>query len=143
MNIRHATLGITAAAAIVSPFLFSERSKVNLNEVHPDLRIVAECAIKETPIDFAVIDGMRTEEEQRRNMANGVSWTLRSRHLEGKAIDFAAYVNGRITFNEDYYPPIAEAFNKCSLKHRIPIIWGGGWKVRDWGHIELDRRAYP
>jgi len=133
-------LGVGAAASI---FVFSERSRLNLDEVHPDLRAVAECAIRETTVDFAVIDGMRTEEEQRRNVSNGVSWTLRSRHLEGKAIDFAAFVGGKISFNPDYYVPVAQAFNTCSLKLGIPIIWGGAWKVRDWGHIELDRRKYP
>lgn len=147
--IRQTVLGVTAAVAIVSPFFFGERSRLNLSEVHPDLRIVAECAIRETPNDFTVIDGMRTEEEQRKNVSNGRSWTLRSRHLEGKAIDFALAIKGKVVMNdklyppEIYYPPIAESFNGCSRKLGIPIIWGGEWKVRDWGHIELDRREYP
>lgn len=137
---RYAMLGMGAAASL---FAFSERSRLNLNEVHPDLQAVSECAIKETPVDFAVIDGMRTEEEHLRNVAYGKSWTLRSRHQDGKAIDYAAVIGGKITFIPEYYIPIAAAFNLCSQKLHIPIIWGGEWKQKDYGHIELDRRKYP
>lgn len=144
MSLARPVLTLSAVAvATVSAYYFGERSKTNLQGIHPDLAKVAQCALSRTPFDFTVIDGMRTEEEQRANMAKGVSWTLRSRHLTGKAIDFAAMNGSKITFEPRFYPPIADAFASCSLDLRVPIVWGGSWKTRDWGHIELDRRTYP
>ena len=143
MNLRQAGLGIAAAAVIVSPFFFGERSRLNLNEVHPHLQIVAECAIKRTTVDFVVVDGGRTDTEHKINVANGKSWVKRSRHQDGMAIDFAALKGGKITFLHEYYPPIVYAFKECSKELNIPIVSGADWKVKDMMHIELDRKTYP
>lgn len=138
---RAATTGALVVTLVLFPF--SDRSKINLIGVDDPLIVVTTCAHEETKGGFDVIDGMRTEEEHKVNLAAGRSWALRSRHQDGKAIDFIAKVNGRGTFDAKYYPAIAQAFADCSKKHGIPIIWGGEWKERDWGHIELDRRTYP
>ncbi len=134
---------VGAVVASIVTYQFSDRTKLNLEGVHPHLVTVTQCAHDLTKGGFTVTDGMRTKEEQKKNVAAGVSKTLRSRHLTGHAIDFAAHRNGKITFEDIYYPPIANAFNECSIKHSVPIIWGGEWKWKDWGHIELDRRKYP
>lgn len=133
-----AVLGVSVAA-----YAFSERSILNLKGVEAPLVKVAECAIRNTEVDFGVIDGLRTEEEQRANIARGVSWTMRSRHLEGKAIDVLAY-NGKMgSYSPPLYHKINEAFQACSKKLGIPIVWGGNWKQADLMHFELDRRTYP
>lgn len=41
--------------------------------------------------DHSIIDGVRTVEEQKKNVAKGVSKTMRSKHLEGKATDSMPY----------------------------------------------------
>lgn len=140
---RPAMAATVTAAVAIGAYQFTERSRINLEGVQPPLITVTQCAYDETKAGFVVIDGMRTEEEQKRNVAGGVSWTLRSRHLTGHAIDFAALHNGKVTFEPKFYPPIADAFNRCSIQHGIPIIWGGEWKQKDYGHIELDRKTYP
>ena len=139
------TTGLTIAALIVSTFAYSQRSILNLQEVREPLQIVSECAAHEIPKPYGmiIVDGGRTVSEQKINVANGKSWTMRSRHLEGAAIDFAATIDGKVTYDPAPYYTIAEAFNKCSLKHDIPIVWGGIWKVKDLMHIELDRKRYP
>lgn len=129
--------------AAISGFVFSSRSTGNLSEVHKDLQILADCAIKKTPVDFVVIDGLRTAQEHLINVANGRSWTKRSRHQDGLAIDFAAYVDGKITYKSKYYKPIADAFYACGEKHDIRITWGGEWRAQDLMHIELHRKDYP
>lgn len=137
---------IAAALALcvsLSGYVYSQRSILNLQETRVEMQTVAECAIRITPIDFVIVDGGRTAAEHKINVANGKSWTTRSRHQDGAAIDFAAYVNKRITYEPQYYPPIAEAFNKCSRQLGIPIVWGGEWRVKDLMHIELDRKRYP
>jgi len=143
MSFRTKALGAVCMACIAaSGYVFSQRSLDNLNEVHPHLQKLSECALEKTPTDFVVVDGWRSDEEHARNVANGVSWTKRSRHQDGMAIDVAAYVNGKITYDTSYYVGIAGAFYFCSEKLDIPIVHGGEWRVKDYMHIELDRKVY-
>lgn len=137
--------GLTIAAMILATFGYSQRSITNLNEVQEPLQIVTVCARQELPtgLSMIVVDGGRTLEEHKINVANGKSWITRSRHQDGAAIDFAATVNGKVTYDLRYYQPIVHAFKLCSQKHNIPIISGYDWKVKDAMHIELDKRFYP
>jgi peptidoglycan L-alanyl-D-glutamate endopeptidase CwlK len=144
-KIPHGKKGLTIAALVLSTFAYSQRSITNINEVREPLQTVTVCArlaIKE-PLGFIVVDGGRTLEEHKINVANGKSWIRRSRHQDGAAIDFAATIHGKVTYAPEPYYKIADAFSKCSLKHDIPIIWGGSWRVADLMHIELDKKRYP
>lgn len=144
MSFRTKAVGaICAVCVVASGYVFSQRSILNLQETRIEMQQVAECAIRRTPVDFVVVDGGRTEAEHRINVANGKSWTTRSRHQDGAAIDVAAWVDKRITYDPGPYIMIAAAFKVCSAELQIPIIWGGDWKVRDMMHFELDRRYYP
>lgn len=129
--------GICAGCIAVSGYVFSARSLDNLKEVSPLIQEVAECALKHTTADFVVVDGGRSAEEHRNNVAAGRSWIRRSKHQDGLAIDIAAYSHGKITYNPAPYYKIAEAFYYCSDGLGIPIIWGGEWKVQDLMHFEL------
>jgi peptidoglycan L-alanyl-D-glutamate endopeptidase CwlK len=130
-------------------FKFSKKSELQLTTVHPDLARVCERALQLSPIDFMILQGRRTQQEQEKNVAAGMSQTMRSRHLTGHAIDFGAYVNGAYVNGDtpaeyEYYIKIAAAFKKASDELKIPIVWGGSWKsLKDGGHIELDRKSYP
>ena len=65
-------------------------SRLMLVGVAPMLTLVVMDAIK--IMDFAVIDGERTIEEQRKNVEAGVSWTMESKHLfPCRAVDLAPY----------------------------------------------------
>lgn len=141
----HPKKAATTAAMILSVFAYSQRSITNLNEVREPLQIVTVCAKMrlEPPLGMIIIDGGRTLEEHKINVANGRSWIKRSRHQDGAAIDFAAMVNGKITYDLQYYDPIVKWFKFCSEKHQVPIISGCDWKVKDCAHIELDKRFYP
>lgn len=144
MSFRARAIGVVCTACVAaSGYVFSQRSILNLDEVRPPLQQLAECAIRRTPIDFVVVDGGRTAAEHKINVANGKSWTKRSRHQDGAAIDFAAFVDKKVTYEPEYYGPIAEAFASCSYELKIPIVWGGEWKYKDMMHIELDRKVYP
>jgi peptidoglycan LD-endopeptidase CwlK len=123
--------------------VWSKRSLAQLKGIHPDLRRVCDLALNLSTIDFMVIDGVRTLEEQQVHVANGASKTLNSRHLHGYAVDVAAMVGGKIRWEDAYYRPIGAAFVSASGRLRIPIVWGGTWRWKDWGHFELDRKRYP
>ena len=144
MSFRTKAIAAACAACVAtSGYVFSVRSTNNLAETHPDLPRLAECALNRSPVDFVVIDGGRTAVEHKKNLENGKSWVKRSRHQDGKAIDYAAYVSGAITYDAAPYYQIAGAFYMCSESLKIPIVWGGEWKAQDLMHIELDRRFYP
>lgn len=132
---------MTTAAGVVlvgfSGFVFSERSLNNVREVDPRLQRVAECALQKTTVDFVVIDGRRTIEEHINNVRNGRSWIKRSKHVDGLALDFAAYVDGKVTYEPVHYASIAAAFYYCASELNTPITWGGEWRVQDLMHIEL------
>ncbi len=140
---KNTSLAGLMAVSAVSGYVFGDRSKLNLKDVHPDLILVAQRCLQKSEIDFMVIDGMRTEEEQRQNIANGVSWTLRSRHLTGKAIDFVALVDNKVSYKLEYYVKITAACKQAANELKIPIVAGIDWKQVDAGHIELDKRVYP
>ena len=123
-------------------FKFSQRSLDNLKGVHPALVLVSELALKLTPIDFTIIDGLRTPEEQEVLLKKGASWTRNSRHLTGHAIDFVAWVGG-VTYDPQFYGPIVQAFKNAAGSLQTKIVCGADWNVRDWGHVELDRRVFP
>lgn len=132
------TLGALCALCVaVSGYVFSTRSITNLNEVNPKLQAVATCALQHTPVDFVVIDGGRSDEEHKNNLAKGTSWIKRSKHQDGLAIDVAAYVKGKITYDPLPYYDIAHAFKFCSVQLNTPITWGGDWRVKDLMHFEL------
>lgn len=77
-------------------YQFSKRSLDNLQGVHPKLKQICMAALGTDMIDFSVIDGVRTLDEQRRLVAKGVSKTMNSKHLKqadgyGHAVDLCPY----------------------------------------------------
>lgn len=125
-------------------FRLSARSMRRLAGVHPDLVSVVEEAIKLSPVDFMVTEGLRTPERQAALVKAGASRTQRSRHLTGHAVDVAAIVAGQVRWDWPLYPRIAAAFQAAADRKGVAIVWGGSWKsLRDGPHFELDRRKYP
>jgi peptidoglycan L-alanyl-D-glutamate endopeptidase CwlK len=132
-------------------FTLSKRSRDNLKHVHPDLVLVCALAIQNTEIDFAVTEGIRTLERQKKLIASGAS-SLKdpksSRHVpndEGlcHAIDVVAYLDGKVDWSWPLYHKIAEAFKESSKELNIPIEWGGDWKsFPDGPHFQLPKRVY-
>ena len=70
---------------------FSKRSLDNLSGCHPDLVKIANLAIQR--IDFTIIEGHRTAEEQRKKVKQGFSKIMNSKHCEtpSRAFDFIPY----------------------------------------------------
>jgi peptidoglycan LD-endopeptidase CwlK len=65
-------------------FKLSQRSLDKMNGVDERLVAVAKLAIQRTSVDFGVICGLRTIEEQRELVANGASKTMASKHIDGQ-----------------------------------------------------------
>ena len=74
-------------------FKLSARSRDKLSGVDERMAAVVHSAIHRTKIDFGVICGLRTIEEQRELVKSGASQTMKSKHIDGLAVDLMAYVS--------------------------------------------------
>lgn len=127
-------------------FKLSQRSLDKLDGVKPELVEVVKRAIELTTVDFGVIEGLRTEEQQKALVEKGASQTMKSKHLTGDAVDLMAYVGGRGCWELNVYDEIADAVKTAAIELGTPIRWGAAWTVsdlRDWeGTAEEAMNAY-
>ena len=124
---------------------YSARSLKNLNGIHPDLRRVIDRALQDSPLDFVVIEGLRTKERQTQLVAQGASKTMNSRHITGHAVDLVPIgPNGKAAFDWPLYDRLGPAVKEAAAKEGVSITWGGDWSsFRDGPHFELNRKVYP
>jgi peptidoglycan L-alanyl-D-glutamate endopeptidase CwlK len=125
-------------------FALGQRSKDRLTGVHPDLVKVIEEAIKESPLDFSITEGLRTKERQKALFDAGKSQTMNSRHITGKAVDIAVIKDGEVTWDFKHYQTVADHIKKIAKDMKIDLVWGGDWQsFKDGPHFELHRSVYP
>lgn len=124
---------------------YSARSLTNLAGIHPDLRRVVDRALQESPLDFVVIEGLRTTQRQKQLVASGASRTMKSRHLTGHAVDLMPIgPDGKAAFDWPLYDKLGPAVKAAAARERVRVTWGGDWKsFRDGPHFELDWSDYP
>lgn len=124
---------------------FGSRSLKNMVGIHPDLRLVLDKALQDSPLDFVVIEGLRTVERQKQLVASGASQRMDSRHITGHAVDLLPIgPNGKPAFDWPLYNQLGPAVKKAAVDLGIELDWGGDWKkLVDGPHFELDRKAYP
>ena len=112
-------------------FKLSDRSMGRLEGVEPELIGIVTRAIELTKIDFGVTCGLRSKEEQRKLVESGASQTMKSKHLEGRAVDVVAYIGPRITWELNVYDDIADAFKQAADEMDVGIRWGAAWNIYD------------
>ena len=112
-------------------FKLSRRSKERLIGVEEDIIKVVRRAIEITEIDFGVTEGLRTLQKQKEYLEKGVTTTLKSKHLEGKAVDLVAYLGNRISWEITLYDNIADAMKQAAIELNVPIRWGAAWHIPD------------
>ena len=127
-------------------FKLSSRSKGRLEGINPQLIEVVKTAITLTKVDFGVTCGMRTVEEQEKLVASGASQTMKSKHLEGRAVDLVAYIGPNITWSLNKYDEIADAMAAAAKQKGVALKWGAAWTVgniADWdGSMEDAMNTY-
>ena len=121
---------------------FGKKSLAELRGLDSGLVNVLNQAIKH--FDFSVIEGMRSLETQTQYVADGVSKTLKSKHLEGKAVDISPYPidyddSERFVYLGGFILGVASQLG-------VKLRWGLDWDMdtytkdtnfRDLGHFEL------
>lgn len=122
-------------------FKLSKRSLSRLDGVNPKLVKVVTTAITMSKIDFGVICGLRTIEEQRELVAKGASKTMKSKHIDGNAVDLMAYIGSRASWELNLYDDIADAMKMAADEHDVQIRWGAAWHIpdlREWDSTMQD-----
>lgn len=122
---------------------YSQRSLNNLRGIHPDLRRVIDRALQDSPLDFVVIEGLRSVDRQKQLVASGASRTMNSRHITGHAVDLMPIGPNGPAFDWPLYDELGLAVKQAAEKEGVALDWGGDWKsFRDGPHFELDRAVY-
>ena len=113
-------------------FKLSTRSLTKLQGVDKRLVAVVRRAIEITTVDFGVVDGVRTPEQQMEYFKKGVSQiSVGGKHVEGKAVDLMAYVGDRGSWELNLYDNIADAMKQAAIENNVAVRWGAAWNVDD------------
>jgi len=118
-------------------FKLSQRSFQRLAGVDEALQETVKLAIQKSKIDFGVICGMRNLKEQEALVAKGASKTMKSKHLEGKAVDLMAYIDGRASWELNLYDEIADAMKEASKETEVDLRWGACWTTNSLRESDL------
>lgn len=137
-------------------YQFSKKSFERMQGVCPDLIIVFNEALKNSPIDFGIPKhgGLRTAADQNylfnKKLSKCDGFNDISKHQTGDALDFYAYVDGKASWDKVHLAMVASVI--LSIARRLKkegkitfeLTWGGefgsidfhGW---DYPHIEIKK----
>lgn len=123
-------------------YKLGKRSLANLEGVDERLATVVRSAIHQTSQDFSVICGLRTIEQQKALVAKGASQTMKSKHIDGLAVDLMAYVDGSGgRWELNLYDEIADAMAMAAKEIDTPIRWGAAWTIPNIAHWDSDMES--
>lgn len=129
-------------------FALGKRSLERLEGVHPDLVAVVKKAIEISPVDFTVVEGLRTLEREKELYAQGKTQTLKSKHLKqedgyGHAVDLAPIVDGQIPWNDfEEFETLAAVMAEAANELETPLVWGACWSDIAGKDPKAERAAY-
>lgn len=120
------------------------RSIERLQGVHADLVRVVKRAAATSPLDFTVLEGLRTVERQRQLLAQHATTTMKSRHITGHAVDLAPMIDGAVRWDWPLYFKLAPIVKAAATAEGVKIEWGGDWRTfKDGPHWQLPWAEYP
>jgi len=126
-------------------YKLGKRSLERLEGVDERMVSIVKSAIHQSKQDFSVICGLRSIEEQKKLVAKGASQTMKSKHIDGLAVDLAAWQDG-MRWELNLYDEIADAMKSAANDLGIAVRWGAAWhidNIGDWdGTAEDAMNAY-
>lgn len=141
------TVAPTSSAKLKSEARASEwqadpRSEKNLATVQPQLRRLGRELLRRLAAEgltFKVTSGNRTQAEQDALYAQGrtkpgkvITWTRKSRHIGGRAIDLTLFSGKNPVWESKHYDRAG------AIGEELGLVWGGRWKrTPDKPHFEL------
>lgn len=118
-------------------------SIANLKGIDPRLIELAQKARDISPIPFEITEGLRSKERQAYLFKTGKSKTMRSYHLRGKAFDFVAKPDGKVSWDlADYKTIVNKALKPAAKALGLSdiITYGVEWKtIVDGPHVQIER----
>ena len=126
-------------------FVLGKTSLARLKGVDEQLVNIVKRAIEISEVDFTVLEGVRTLDRQRELYAQGrtapgkiVTWTMKSRHIEGKAVDLVPYP---LDWNDlEKFNKIKDAMFQAAREQDVNLRWGADWdgdgKYREKGEYD-------
>lgn len=136
-------------------FKFSDKSKERMRGVDDDLQRVFNYALTISPIDFGIPEdgGVRTAERQNmlhktfkdgKRLSACDGYDDISRHQDGDALDFYAYVDGKASWNPMHLALVAAAILTAASHLGVAIEWGGFFGAKDgdpgWDMPHIQKR---
>ena len=133
------------------PFKLGASSRKRLQGVDPYLVEIVERAIQISKVDFAVHEGLRSTDRQRKLVADGKSRTMNSMHIRGRAVDLVPWIDGKKRWDWSACYKIAAAMGLAELeingargdRGKTLIRWGGCWDTRIGVLIETPEPTNP
>ena len=112
-------------------FKLSKRSLERLEGVDEKMVSIVKYAIGITQIDFGIahLGGRRTHDQQLELVNKGVSQTMKSKHLEGTAVDVVAYLGSKVCWELNIYDDIADAMKEAAQDIGVHLKWGAAWHI--------------
>ncbi len=129
-------------AAVDRPGLMTadrDWSRLNPDFVQDVLRVFAKMEARGYPL--VLLEGYRSPERQNALADSHVQVTnaraFQSKHQYGLAVDVAPMKDGRIVISERD-PWAMQAYQALGEEaERVGLTWGGRWRLKDFGHIEV------
>jgi len=138
-------------------YKFGKRSLDNLVGVHPYLVQAVHDVMALQVMDFSVVDGLRSIEQQKKLYDKGYSKTMNSKHLRqsdgfGHAVDLYPYpidmnrVNAGNSTELVRFGVLSGLMVSCARNNGVIIKWGADWDMdgktldhsfTDMPHFEL------
>lgn len=109
----------------------------DFESLHPKFQPIAETWLHickdDLSIEMRVLETLRDRERQKDLESRGKSKVKIGFHNVGLALDFACF-DERGVYDTDNHSGL---YTKCGLvAEAMGCVWGGRWKMRDYGHIE-------
>jgi peptidoglycan L-alanyl-D-glutamate endopeptidase CwlK len=134
-------------------YKFGRRSREKLEGTQEIVKVLARKALKYTTVDFSVIDGRRTQTEQKAMFDAGKSeldGSMKiSDHQTGLAIDVIPVIDKSVWDVKDSEVAAAwlelyRAFMRAAMKLGVELEFGVGYNIgsegRDYPHISIKGR---
>ena len=135
----------------VKELKFGRRSLTSLETCHPGLQVIAYKALSTSIIDFTILCGHRSKEEQDAHFEQGTTqlkWP-NSKHnkFPSDAVDIVPWIRGKLSWNPLHCCFLAGILLTCAKELGYTLRWGGNWNMnlepitdqtfQDLAHFEI------